>query len=87
MSFFFTMNLFLYKIIVVALTVTLLFTSTLAVISFSIFLNRPELPDGTRLAYEQQICNLQEKLNHPSCFIDGKIIYFDITRQIKGNFP
>ena len=81
------MRLFLYKTITVALAVALLSTSILATIYFSMFLNRPELPVGARLAYEQQICDLQEKLNHPSCFLDGEIIYFDTSSKFRYDSP
>lgn len=80
------MGMFLYKTVTVALAVTLLSISILVTISFSMFLNMPELSDDARFAYEQQICDLQEKLNYTSCFIDGEIIYFDMQIN-SGYYP
>lgn len=85
-SLFFVMNLFLYKTVTVVLAVALLSTSILAATCFFMLPNRPELSDDARLAYEQQICNLQEKLNHSSCVVSGEIIYFDTLGKFGHDF-
>ena len=71
------MNIFLYKIITAALAVALLSTFILAVGYFSLLGDRPKLSDDARFAYELQVCDLQEKLNHPTCIADGEIIHFN----------
>ena len=83
---FFVMRIFVYKTITVVLAVALLSISALAVVSFSMFLNQPTLSDDAVRAYERQICDLQEKMDYPSCFVGGETIYFDAFTD-SGSYP
>ena len=76
-----------YKMIVLALVVTLLATTTLAVSYNDAIGNRPQLSDEKVLEYEWQVCDLQVDLGYPACFVNGEHILVDELSNTERNTP
>lgn len=66
-----------YKIMVIAMCIMIVYTSTIAVEYSMLLFNRPPLPDSKIKAYNNLICDLQRQLDYPVCQVDGSIYHFD----------
>ena len=71
------MNKNYYIIIIIALTISLIFMSFLAYQWHQMNTIKPHFILLKELAYQEQICNLQEKLEYPVCSLGDKLIEFD----------
>ena len=70
-----------YKIIIAGLVISLIFSTFMAYQFNKIDILGLDYIEAKELAYQQQICNLQEQLDYQVCQVAGKLVEFNKNKS------